>query len=162
MTMTDPPISDDRLVRDLTLLSVVAPIYNEEALIDEFYARACTALEGLKFELVLVDDGSTDGSAAVLERLAANDPRVHQAEADQIVKAMQAKSIPVTYVLFPDEGHGFARPENRISFYAITENFLSKCLGGRAEEMTAFPGAKITVPQGAEGVPGLAQVVGRS
>ncbi len=50
--------------RELGLLSVVAPIYNEEALIDEFYARVCTALDGLQFELVLVDDGSTDGSSA--------------------------------------------------------------------------------------------------
>jgi polyisoprenyl-phosphate glycosyltransferase len=62
--------------RELALLSVVAPIYNEEATIDEFYARTCAALDGLQFELVLVDDGSNDGSAAALERLAENDPRV--------------------------------------------------------------------------------------
>ena len=49
-----------------------------------------------------------------------------------------------------------------ISWIAPRENFLSKCLGGRAESITAFPGAKITVPQGAEGVPGLSQGVGRS
>src|SRR5690606_31179678 len=54
----------------------------------------------------------------------ANAPRVKQAESDQIVKAMEAKSIPVTYVLYPDEGHGFARPENRLSFFAVTEAFL--------------------------------------
>ena len=46
---------------------------------------------------------------------------------------MKAKNIPVTYVLFPDEGHGFARPENNIAFYAIAEKFLKACLGGRAE-----------------------------
>jgi polyisoprenyl-phosphate glycosyltransferase len=63
--------------RQLDLLSVVAPIYNEEALIDEFYSRVCAALDGLQFELVLVDDGSSDGSAAALERLATTDPRVH-------------------------------------------------------------------------------------
>jgi dipeptidyl aminopeptidase/acylaminoacyl peptidase len=63
----------------------------------------------------------------------ANDPRVKQAESDQIVQAMQAKKIPVTYVLFPDEGHGFARPENRIAFNAVAEGFLAKHLGGRAE-----------------------------
>ncbi len=63
-------------MRELALLSVVAPVYNEEATIDEFYARICTALEGLRFELVLVDDGSADGSAAALERLAEHDPRV--------------------------------------------------------------------------------------
>ncbi|HWE33977.1 MAG TPA: glycosyltransferase family 2 protein [Solirubrobacteraceae bacterium] len=63
-------------MRELDLLSVVAPVYNEEALIDEFYARVCAALDGLPFELVLVDDGSSDGSAAVLEGLANHDPRV--------------------------------------------------------------------------------------
>ena len=62
--------------RELDLLSVVAPVYNEEALIDEFYTRVCRALEGVQFELVLVDDGSTDGSAPALDRLAAGDPRV--------------------------------------------------------------------------------------
>jgi dipeptidyl aminopeptidase/acylaminoacyl peptidase len=87
----------------------------------------------------------------------ANDPRVKQAESDQIVKAMQQKKIPVTYVLFPDEGHGFARPENRLAFYAVTEAFLAKHLGGRYEVIGAgFKGSTITAPAGAEGVPGLA------
>ena len=65
----------------------------------------------------------------------ANDPRVKQAESDQIVAAMQAKRLPVTYVLFPDEGHGFARPENNLAFYGIAEGFLSKCLGGAYEPL---------------------------
>ncbi len=63
-------------LREFELLSVVAPVYNEEALVDEFYSRVCSALDGLRFELVLVDDGSTDASAAMLEHLAATDPRV--------------------------------------------------------------------------------------
>jgi glycosyltransferase involved in cell wall biosynthesis len=62
--------------RALDLVSVVAPVFNEDATIDEFYARVCAALGGLPFELVLVDDGSTDGSPMHLERLAENDPRV--------------------------------------------------------------------------------------
>ncbi len=86
----------------------------------------------------------------------ANDPRVKQAESDQIVKAMQDKKIPVTYVLFPDEGHGFARPENRTSFNAVAEGFLSQHLGGRYEPIgDDFKGSTITAPAGAEGVPGL-------
>ena len=63
----------------------------------------------------------------------ANDPRVKQSESDQIVAAMEKHGIPVTYVVFPDEGHGFARPENNIAFTAITEEFLATVLGGRAE-----------------------------
>ena len=63
----------------------------------------------------------------------ANDPRVKQAESDQIVAALREHDIPVTYVLFPDEGHGFARPENNIAFWAIAEQFLAEHLGGRAE-----------------------------
>lgn len=62
-----------------------------------------------------------------------NDPRVKVAESDQIVAAMRAKNIPVTYILYPDEGHGFARPENRLDFFARAEQFLAQCLGGRAE-----------------------------
>jgi dipeptidyl aminopeptidase/acylaminoacyl peptidase len=86
----------------------------------------------------------------------ANDPRVKQAESDQIVKAMKDKNIPVTYVLYPDEGHGFARPKNRTSFYAIAEGFLSQCLGGRYEPVgTDFEGSSVKVPEGAQYVPGL-------
>jgi dipeptidyl aminopeptidase/acylaminoacyl peptidase len=86
----------------------------------------------------------------------ANDPRVKQVEADQIVAAMQERKIPVTYVLYPDEGHGFARPENRMSFNAVVEAFLAEHLGGRFEPIgDDFEGAQITVPAGAEGVPGL-------
>jgi dipeptidyl aminopeptidase/acylaminoacyl peptidase len=67
----------------------------------------------------------------------ANDPRVPQAESDQIVKAMRDNKLPVEYIVFPDEGHGFARPINNLRFFAATEQFLSKCLGGRAEPPTA-------------------------
>jgi dipeptidyl aminopeptidase/acylaminoacyl peptidase len=86
----------------------------------------------------------------------ANDPRVKQAESDQIVKAMQAKNIPVTYVLYPDEGHGFARPENNLSFNAAAEEFLASCLGGRVEPVgDDLAGSSITVPTGGELLPGL-------
>ena len=86
----------------------------------------------------------------------ANDPRVVQAESDQIVQAMQAKDIPVTYVLFPDEGHGFVRPQNRLAFNAVAEGFLGECLGGRVEPIgDEFSGSSISVPTGADGVPGV-------
>ena len=69
---------------------------------------------------------------------------------------MQAKNIPVTYVLFPDEGHGFARPENNKAFNAVAEQFLAKCLGGRAEPIgDDFAGSTITVPSGADQVAGV-------
>ena len=76
----------------------------------------------------------------------ANDPRVKQAEADQIAFSMSEKGIPVEYVLYPDEGHGFARPENRIDFNGRVENFLAKHLGGRAEEFEEVEGATAQFP----------------
>ena len=87
----------------------------------------------------------------------ANDPRVNQAESDQIVKAMEERKIPVTYVLYPDEGHGFARPENNLSFMAVVEAFLARCLGGRFEPIGGdFADSSIRVIAGASDFPGLA------
>lgn len=63
----------------------------------------------------------------------ANDPRVKRAESEMIVAALKEKGIDHEYMLFPDEGHGFARPENRLKFYAAAEKFLAKHLGGRSE-----------------------------
>jgi dipeptidyl aminopeptidase/acylaminoacyl peptidase len=67
----------------------------------------------------------------------ANDPRVKQAESDQIVEAMRKNRKPVEYIVFPDEGHGLRRPENRLRFYAAAEAFLANYLGGRAEPPSA-------------------------
>ena len=89
-----------------------------------------------------------------------HDPRVTQVESDQIVEAMQKRKIPVTYVLYPDEGHGFARPQNRKSFNAVVEAFLSEHLGGRFQPVGGdFDRSSITVPAGAGGVPGLAEAL---
>ena len=86
----------------------------------------------------------------------ANDPRVNVAESEQIVDAMKSRSIPVTYVVFPDEGHGFARPANNLAFYGITEQFLGKCLGGRAEALgNDVRQSSAKVEEGAGLVPGL-------
>ena len=76
----------------------------------------------------------------------ANDPRVKQSEADQIAFSMAEKKIPVEYVLYPDEGHGFARPDNRIDFNGRAELFLAKHLGGRAEEFVKPEGSTAIFP----------------
>ncbi len=90
----------------------------------------------------------------------ANDPRVKQAESDQIVRAMQEKNLPVTYVLFPDEGHGFANPKNNQSFNAVTEAFLAKYLGGRAEPIgTDFERSSIQILHGIEDISGAAEAL---
>ncbi len=90
----------------------------------------------------------------------AHDPRVNKAESDQIVKAMTDKKIPVTYVVYPDEGHGFARPENRQSFYAVAEAFLAAHLGGRVEPVGSdFKGSSIEIERGADQVPGIAEAL---
>ena len=74
-----------------------------------------------------------------------NDPRVNVRESDQIAAAMRAKNLPVEYVVYRDEGHGFARPENRMDFYGRAEVFLSKHLGGRAEPFVEVKGSAADV-----------------
>lgn len=140
-----------------TLLSTIPPYW--EAGRKQMYAR--------------MGDPTTDAGKALLKERSplfaadrikvplligqgANDPRVNVAESDQIVRAMQAKSIPVTYVVFPDEGHGFARPVNNIAFNAVAENFLKPCLGGRAEPVgETLKASTAQVRAGAAAVPGL-------
>jgi len=81
----------------------------------------------------------------------ANDVRCKLAESDQIVAAMTEKRIPVIYVVYPDEGHGFARPENEIAFKAIMEAFLARHLGGRAEPVGGdFAGSSHEIRAGCE------------
>jgi dipeptidyl aminopeptidase/acylaminoacyl peptidase len=77
----------------------------------------------------------------------ANDPRVKQAESDQIVAAIEKSGGKATYILYPDEGHGFRRPENSIDFNARAEAFLGKYLGGRVEPMNGekYPGSTAIV-----------------
>ena len=90
----------------------------------------------------------------------ANDPRVKQAESRQIVQAMQDRGRQVTYLLYPDEGHGFSSVNNTQSFNAIAEAFLAQCLEGRYEPFgTVFRDSSITVPVGAGNIPGLAAVL---
>jgi len=142
----------------ITLLQSVPPYWKPE--IEQWTKRVgdYRTEEGRK----LLQDRSPLNYAHRIERplligQGANDPRVKQNESDQIVKAMQEKGLPVTYVLYADEGHGFARPENRLSFYAIAEAFLAEYLGGRYEPIGSdFQGANFTVPTGAGDIAGLA------
>lgn len=93
----------------------------------------------------------------------ANDVRVNQSESDQIVDAMQANNLPVTYLLYPDEGHRFNRTANRISLRAVTEVFLAQCLGGRYEPIkTALMGSSLIVPVGADHIPGLIDALAKT
>lgn len=90
----------------------------------------------------------------------ANDPRVKQREADQIVEALVARRIPVTYALFPDEGHGIERAANQEALSALTEEFLALHLGGRAEPPGAgFRDSSLQLPIGAELVPACARAL---
>lgn len=88
----------------------------------------------------------------------AEDGRVQRYQSDQFVLAMLEQDIPVTYVLYPDEGHQFARLENTISFNAVTEAFLGQCLGGRVEPIANdFAGSSLTILTGADLIPELEQ-----
>jgi dipeptidyl aminopeptidase/acylaminoacyl peptidase len=87
----------------------------------------------------------------------ANDPRVKQAESEQIVAAMKAHKLPVSYVVFPDEGHGFARPVNTIAFFGVAEAFLSAHLGGSYLPLTKdeLEASSMQIKEGRDGIPGL-------
>jgi dipeptidyl aminopeptidase/acylaminoacyl peptidase len=144
-----------------TLLKTIPPYW--EAIRAQFYKRMGdpTTAEGQ----ALLHDRSPLFRADQIRRplligQGANDPRVNIAESQQIVDALKAKNIPVTYVVFPDEGHGFARPQNNIAFNAVAENFLAKCLGGRAEPIgPSLKASTAQVPYGAEFAPGLAEAL---
>ena len=115
----------------LTLLQTIPPYW--EPIVAQFHKRM-----GRPDEEEFLRSRSPLFSAHEITRplliaQGANDPRVKQAESDQIVQAMRAGGLPVEYLVFPDEGHGFARPENSRKFYAAAERFLAEHLGGRAE-----------------------------
>jgi dipeptidyl aminopeptidase/acylaminoacyl peptidase len=74
-----------------------------------------------------------------------NDPRVTIANVNGMVAALRRAKREVTYVVYPDEGHGFARPENNFDFYGRVEEFLARHLGGRAEPWKKIEGATAEV-----------------
>ena len=85
----------------------------------------------------------------------ANDSRVPKEQSDTVVDRMHEAGAEVTYVVFPDEGHGFARPANSMAFFAVTEVFLGQCLGGRYEPLRELGESTMLVPVGAEWIDGL-------
>jgi dipeptidyl aminopeptidase/acylaminoacyl peptidase len=141
----------------VTLLSTIPPYWES---VRKRFAQSVGDLNTPEGQALLKERSPLNFAGNIVRPLligqGANDPRVKQAESDQIVDAMKAKGIPVTYVLFPDEGHGFARPVNNIAFNAVAENFLSRCLGGRAEPIGGTLRASTAqVPHGAEYAPGV-------
>ena len=86
----------------------------------------------------------------------ANDPSVNQGESDRIVSAMQQNDVPVTYLIYPDEGHGIARPANRMAFFAVAEAFLAEHLGGRYEPIgDDLDRSRLMIPVGAGEIPSV-------
>ena len=117
----------------LTLLETIPPYWT--AMLEVFYKRVGnpkTETEFLKARSPLFKVDAI--KIPMLIAQGANDPRVNKAESEQIVAAMRAKGLDVEYMLFEDEGHGLAKPENRLKFYGAAEKFLARHVGGRYEE----------------------------
>jgi dipeptidyl aminopeptidase/acylaminoacyl peptidase len=115
----------------ITLLNTIPPYWETERAV---FARRVGRLDEETFLKARSPLFSADRiRAALLIAQGANDPRVKQAESDQIVRAIRARGGEVEYLLFGNEGHGFMRPENRIKYYETAEQFLAKHLGGRVE-----------------------------
>lgn len=100
----------------------------------------------------------TRGSMLIVQ--GANDVRVPTRESQAVVDKMAQHDVKVTYLLYPDEGHGLLRKQNNASFNAITEVFLGQCLGGRYQPIdSALEGSSVQVPTGVEHIPGLKQAL---
>jgi hypothetical protein len=80
-----------------------------------------------------------------------------------MVAAMRKAGLPVVYAVYPDEGHGLLRAENSRSFWAITEQFLARAIGGRAAPIgSALEGSSVSIEAGADYVPGLAEALAKA
>ncbi|PZO49699.1 MAG: hypothetical protein DCF16_14220 [Alphaproteobacteria bacterium] len=94
--------------------------------------------------------------------LGARDRAATQAEFDQVALSLRGRRVPLISVVFPDEGAEFTRPQNRLAYAAVLEQFLGDCLGGRIEPVgTAFEGANLVAFDGATSVPGLQEFARR-
>ena len=142
----------------MTLLASIPPYW---APIMTLFKKRLGDPETAEGKALLVAASPLTHAAAIKRPLligqGANDPRVKQAESEQIVKAMKDHNLPVTYIVFPDEGHGFARPPNNIAFFGAAEAFLSAHLGGSYAPLTQteIKASTMQVKEGKAGVPGL-------
>lgn len=142
----------------ITFLETIPPYWSPEA--GTFFRMVGDPRSPEGRELLRAASPLTHAAAITKPLLIAqgkNDARVKQAESDQIVAAMVAKHLPVGYVLFPDEGHGFQRPANIIAFTAVIEAFLSVHLGGWYEPITAaeLEASSMVIVAGRDVLPGL-------
>jgi dipeptidyl aminopeptidase/acylaminoacyl peptidase len=120
----------------VTLIQTIPPYWASfKAVIDKRLGKLGKDDEFLRARSPLFRADSIRAPLMIVQ--GANDPRVKQAESDQIVAAMRKNGQTVKYIVFPDEGHGFARPENKLRFYAAAEPFFAEYLGGRVEPAAA-------------------------
>jgi dipeptidyl aminopeptidase/acylaminoacyl peptidase len=142
----------------MTLLSTIPPYWAPA--VATFHTRMGNP-ETAEGKALLLAASPLTHAAAIKRPLligqGANDPRVKQAESEQIVAAMKSHNLPVTYIVFPDEGHGFARPVNNTAFFGAAEAFLSAHLGGNYLPLTKaeVEASTMQVKDGKTGIPGL-------
>jgi dipeptidyl aminopeptidase/acylaminoacyl peptidase len=142
----------------LTLLASIPPYW---APIVTTFKKRMGDPETAEGKALLIAASPLTHAAAIKKPLligqGANDPRVKQAESEQIVQAMKDHKLPVTYLVFPDEGHGFARPPNNSAFFGAAEAFLSTHLGGSYAPLTEaeLKASTMIIKEGKDGVPGL-------
>ena len=122
--------------------------YGQRHVVELEAAKRVAQAQGVAQHVVCDIDLRTFGGSALTSET--DVPKHDSAE------ELSAEEIPVTYVLYPDEGHGFQRPENRMSFYAVSEAFLSEHLGGKYEPFNNdLKGSSMKVPEGGQHIPGL-------
>jgi dipeptidyl aminopeptidase/acylaminoacyl peptidase len=99
----------------------------------------------------------------LLLAMGARDQSASRAEFDAIAQAMRGRRSAFTSLVFPNEGAELVRPQNRLAYHAVLEQFLGACLGGRVEPVgSAFEGAEMIAYDGATTVPGLQAFVRRA
>ncbi|HET9622707.1 MAG TPA: S9 family peptidase [Kofleriaceae bacterium] len=142
----------------LTLLATIPPYWGPIATVFHNRMGDPNTAEG---KAILVAASPLTHVAAIKRPLligqGANDARVKLAESEQIVAAMKARHLPVSYAVFPDEGHGFGRPENNIAFFGLAEAFLSAHLGGTYQPLSKaeLEASSMQIKDGRDGIPGL-------